>query len=65
METIMNKIMRITTWLFCLVLLSSCYEEYIKDFDNDAHIMTEALSEWMQKHEDLYWDPETNFDPKK
>ena len=40
METIMNKIMRITTWLFCLVLLSSCYEEYIKDFDNDAVYFT-------------------------
>ena len=36
-----------------------------EDFDNDAHKMTEALSAWMHKHEDLYWDPETNFEAKK
>ena len=35
-----------------------------EDFDNDAHKMTEALSAWMHKHEDLYWDPETNFEAK-
>ena len=35
---------------------------YGKDFDNDAHKMTEALSEWMHRQEDMHWDPETNFD---
>ena len=35
-----------------------------EDFDNDPHKMTEALSEWMHKHEDLYWDPETNYEAK-
>ena len=35
-----------------------------EDFDNDAHKMTEALSAWMHKHKDLYWDPETNFEAK-
>ena len=35
---------------------------YGKDYDNDAHKMTEALSEWMHRQEDMHWDPETNFD---
>lgn len=36
----MNKIIRITAGLFCLVLFSSCYEDYIKDFDNNAVYFT-------------------------
>jgi 1-acyl-sn-glycerol-3-phosphate acyltransferase len=35
---------------------------YGKDYDNDAHKMTEVLSEWMHRQEDMHWDPETNFD---
>ncbi len=31
---------------------------YGKDYDNDAHKMTEALSKWMHEQEELHWDPE-------
>ena len=32
------------------------------DYDNDAHKMTEALSNWMHQQEEMHWDPEVNYE---
>lgn len=40
MEMIMKRNIRNAAWLLCLVLFSSCYEDYILDFDNNAVYFT-------------------------